>query len=187
MVSRPGQAPVRIETDRLILRPLGVCDLDEVVALHREPAVIEFLGEVSVGEALERLRSVEQAWLDRGHDLLAMLERSSGRFVGRVGLRHWPQFGETEVGWALPGHALGHGYATEAARACLDWGFTTFPLPYITAMIRPDNSRSMAVARRLGMEPIRDDVMLGVPVVVHGVRRDQWTEDPPDRGAVPDA
>jgi RimJ/RimL family protein N-acetyltransferase len=181
MVSRPNRVPVRIETDRLILRPLSVSDLEDVVALHREPAVVEFLGPVSRAEALERLRSVEQAWLDRGHDLLAILERSSGRFVGRVGLRHWPQFGETEVGWALPRHALGHGYATDAARACMDWGFASFPFPYVTAMIRPDNSRSLAVARRLGMEPIRDDVMFGVPVVAHAIRRDQWTEDRPNR------
>lgn len=171
-----GQDPVQIETERLILRPLDMSDLEGVLALHREPAVIEFLGALSPLEARDRLALCEQAWRERGHDLLAMIERSSSRFLGRVGLRYWPQLGETEAGWALRGDAQGHGYATEAARACLRWGFATFPLPYITAMIRPDNSRSLGVARRLGMQAIRDDVLLGFPVIVHAARREDWTE-----------
>jgi RimJ/RimL family protein N-acetyltransferase len=181
MVSHLGGVGVRIETDRLILRPLGSADFDEVLALSREPTVIEFLGAVSEQEVAERLAFYERAWQERGHDLLAILERSSGRFLGRAGLRYWPQFGETEVGWALAGAARGHGYATEAAQACLKWGFENFPLPYITAMIRPDNSRSLGVARRLGMEPIRDDVLFGVPVVVHATPRERWTSTELDR------
>ena len=53
---------------------------------------------------------------------------------------------EPDDHWALHQAAWGHGYATEAARACLEWGFASFPLPYITAMVRPDNSRSLGVA-----------------------------------------
>lgn len=182
MVSPTAPDDLPIETERLILRPLGSGDFEDVLAMQREPAVIEFLGSASLSEVRERLTRCERAWLERGYDLLAMIERSSGRFLGRAGLKHWPQFGETEVGWALFGFAQGHGYATEAARACLSWGFANFPLPYITAMIRPDNGRSLAVARRLGMRAMRDDVMNGVPVIVHATQRDRWT----DRGLDPE-
>ena len=175
-MSPPAGEPVRIETDRLILRPLGMSDLEDVLALHRQPAVAEFLGRLEPREARARLAVCEQAWRERGHDLLAVIEHATGRFVGRLGLRHWPRFGETEVGWALFGDAQGHGYATEAAEACLRWGFATFPLPYVTAMIRPDNSRSLGVARRLGMQAIRDDVLFGFPVIVHAVHREHWTD-----------
>jgi RimJ/RimL family protein N-acetyltransferase len=171
---------VRIETERLILRPLASSDLQEVLALYREPAVIEFLGPASPAGARERLARCERGWREHGHDHLAMIERSSGGFLGRVGLRHWPQFGETEVGWAMFGDAQGRGYATEAARACLTWGFANFPLPYITAMIRPDNSRSLRVAQRLGMRAIRDDVLYGSPVIVFAAQRAQWTASTPD-------
>lgn len=184
-MSAVKHGPVPIETERLILRPLGISDLEEVLALHRQATVIEFLGPLSPQEARERLAVTEQAWQERGHDLLAMIERSTGRFLGRTGLRYWAQFGETEVGWALFAQAQGHGYATEAARACLKWGFAALPLPYITAMIRPDNSHSLAVARRLEMEPIRDDVLFGFPVIVHAARRDRWTDVPlPTRQAI---
>lgn len=166
-----------IETERLILRPLGRDDFEQLVALHREPAVVEFLGPATPEHVAERVAAYERAWQERGHDLLAIIERASGRFLGRVGLRYWPQLGETEAGWALFGTAQGHGYATEAARACVRWGFTTFRFPYITSMIRPDNSHSLGVARRLGMRAIRDDVLFGVPVIVHATRREEWTED----------
>lgn len=165
---------VVIETERLILRPMGPGDLEDFLELHREPAVAEFLGPATHEHATERLARCRLNWEERGHDLMSVIERSSGRFVGRVGLQYWPQFNETEAGWGLRKRAWGHGYATEAARAVIEWGFSTFPLTYVTAMIRPDNGRSMEVARRLGMTPLRDDVLLEFPVIVHAIDRERW-------------
>lgn len=98
---------------------------------------------------------------------MAIVERASGRFVGRSGLNYWPQFDETEVGWVLRPDAWGRGFATEAGRACLEWGFTHLDLPYLTAMIRPENHPSIRVAERLGMRPLRSDLLMDVPVVVY--------------------
>ena len=61
----------------------------------------------------------------------------------------------------------GHGFATEAGRACLEWGFRQFDLPYLNAMIQPDNARSIRVAERLGMTPLRRDALVDIPVVVY--------------------
>src|SRR4051812_29438338 len=110
---------MRLQTERLLLRRFRAEDLDEFVALHAEPAVTEFLRPLDRDQAAERLRRDEEEWESRGHGLLAIVEREGGRFVGRTGLKHWPQFGETELGWALRVDAWGRGYATEAARACL--------------------------------------------------------------------
>lgn len=162
---------VLIETERLRLRPMEIGDLDEFVALHADPEVTEFIRPLDRTAAEERLRRDEVEWRERGHGLLAMLDRKSGAFLGRCGLKHWPQFGETELGWVLRRDAWGHGYATEAARVCLEWGFAEFDVPYLTAMINPDNVRSIRVAERLNMAPIRDDVLLGDPVVVYGLDR----------------
>jgi RimJ/RimL family protein N-acetyltransferase len=116
---------------------------------------------------LERLELNERAFRERGHGLVAIIERASGRFVGRIGLRYWPQFDETEVGWALRPEDWGKGYATEAAQACIDWGFREFDFPYLTAMIQPANVRSIRVAERLGMTQLRRDVLLDIPVIVY--------------------
>jgi RimJ/RimL family protein N-acetyltransferase len=81
------------------------------------------------------------------------------------------QFDETELGWALRREAWGQGYATEAARTCIEWEFSEFDMPYLTAMIGPGNVRSVRVAERLGLTPLREDVLLDDPVVVYGLDR----------------
>jgi RimJ/RimL family protein N-acetyltransferase len=162
---------VQLETRRLLLRPISMADLDEFAALHADPEVTRFIFSFDRPESEERLRKDEREWRERGHGLLAMLDRESGRFLGRTGLKHWTEFDETEVGWVLRRDAWGHGYATEAARACLEWGFSELEVPYLTAMISPGNDRSIRVAERLGMTPLRDDVVFGQPVVVHSTDR----------------
>jgi RimJ/RimL family protein N-acetyltransferase len=156
-----------IETDRLLLRPLSPADLDEVVAMHAMPDVVRTMGTFAPSRMIARLEQNEQEWRERGHGLMAVVERDTGRFLGRSGLKYWPQFGETEVGWVLRADVWGRGFATEAGRACVEWGFGTLDLPYLTAMIVPGNDRSIRVADRLGMRPLRGDVLFDLPVVVY--------------------
>jgi RimJ/RimL family protein N-acetyltransferase len=87
------------------------------------------------------------------------------------------EFNETELGWTLRREAWGQGYATEAARACRDWAFRSFELPYLISLIEPDNVRSTAVAKRLGMTPLRNDVFLDRPMVVYRSDRQAWLEE----------
>jgi RimJ/RimL family protein N-acetyltransferase len=154
-----------------VLRRFSAEDLDDFAALHADPEVTRFVRPLSRDEAEERLRKDEREWQERGHGLLALCDKSSGAFLGRTGLKHWPQFDETEVGWILRRDAWGHGYATEAASACVDWGFSQLDVPYLTAMISDGNTQSIAVAGRLGFSPLREDELLGEPVVVYALRR----------------
>jgi len=156
-----------IETERLLLRRVTSADLDELIAIHAQPAVMRFMGSFDRDEALQWMSRNEREWEELGYGRLAIVERATGRFLGRSGLKYWPQFGETEVGWLLRPDAWGRGFASEAGRACVEWGFEHLQLGHITAMIRPDNHRSIRVAERLGMEPLRGDVLLGEPVVVY--------------------
>ncbi len=162
---------VVIETERLTLSPLTVADLDDFVALQEQPEVAWGTTSFTREQALARLEANEHEWAQRGHGLMAVRERETDRFLGRSGLRLWPQFDEVEVGWALRLEHWGQGYATEAGRAIVQWGFTHLPLDYITAMIMPENARSLMLARRLGFTRLRDDVLLGTPVIVHALRR----------------
>lgn len=162
---------VVIETDRLILRPLTADDYDDYLALANEPEVARFTLPLSPAEASERLCDTEREWAERGYGRMAILDRNDRRFLGRSGLHLWSQFDETEIGWSLKPSEWGRGYASEAARACLEWGFAKLTLPYITAMIQPDNERSLAVARGLGFEPLREDVFFDLHVIVHALTR----------------
>jgi len=162
---------VHIDTERLYLRPMTMHDMDDLVALHSEPEVREFMPAFDRDAMTERLRRDDAEWRECGHGLFALLSSDDGRFLGWVALKYWPQFDEAEVGWVLRPEQWGHGYATEAARACAAWAFREFEYPYLTAMIRPENTRSIRVAERLGMTPRREDLLFDIPVVVHSVDR----------------
>lgn len=160
-----------IETERLSLRPLETSDLHAFVELHADPSVNRFVGSFSQQQALERLAEVERQWAERGHGLCAVELRSSGEFIGRSGLQYWQQFDEIELGWTLKAQQWGHGYATEAAQACLDWGFTTLEAEYFTALMKPGNFPSVKVAERLGFSPRRQDKLNGGPITVYALNR----------------
>jgi RimJ/RimL family protein N-acetyltransferase len=152
-------------------------DLEQFLELNNDRQVVRFMVALDRTQAIERLRANEHEWQQHGHGLLAVLERSSGRFLGRAGLKYWPQFEETEAGWALFPAVWGQGYASEAARACIDWGFSKFPFPYLTAMIQPQNERSLRLARSLGFEELRRETLLGKPVIVHALTRERHLTD----------
>ena len=148
-------------------------DLDDLVVLHADPDVAAFIPRPrNRAEAEARLAESEHDWRERGHGMLAVLARADGRFVGRTGVKHWPEWDETEVGWALLRSEWGHGYATEAAASVIAWAFASLRLPYLTAMIEPANVGSLAVARRLGFTRIRDDRLRGRPVTVYALSPD---------------
>jgi RimJ/RimL family protein N-acetyltransferase len=172
-------ASLPADTERLRFRPLAIEDVDELVVMHEDPLVARFMGSHDHSWFERYIRMVGDEWAERGHGRVAIVERESGRFLGRSGLKHWPQFGETEVGWALHGGARGRGYATEAGAASLRWGFERLELPLITANIQPANAASFRVAERLGMKPIRSDELIGEAVSVYAISREDWAARSP--------
>ncbi|WP_045876946.1 GNAT family N-acetyltransferase [Pseudofrankia sp. DC12] len=160
-----------LETDRLLLRPLRLADVDDFVALHSDDRVNRFVGSYTRDQALARLGTVEQQWEQRGHGLFAVLDRTTGEFVGRVGPQFWDQFGEVEIAWTLRAERWGQGLATEAARACVDWAFEHLDEHCLVAYIHPENAASHRVAQRLGFTVLRADVLFDKPVVVYALNR----------------
>jgi RimJ/RimL family protein N-acetyltransferase len=110
---------------------------------------------LEVGESAA-LAAAAQAELERrGFGLWAVALRESAQFIGYVGLTV-PSFTAhftpcTEVSWRLQRDQWGHRYATEAARACLQFAFATLQLPEVVSFTVPDNLRSRRVMERLGM------------------------------------
>ncbi|MFE0459610.1 GNAT family N-acetyltransferase [Kitasatospora sp. NPDC058965] len=155
-----------ITTQRLRLVPLSTADTDWWVQLHADPEVNRFVGAYTTEQAEARLAGIADQWAGRGHGLCAVELLATGERIGRCGLNWWEQFDETEVGWTLARAHWGRGYATEAARAVLDWGFGGLGLSRITAMIAHGNEGSEAVARRLGFTELRQDELMGHRITV---------------------
>ncbi len=113
----------------------------------------------------ERFRAVIE---EHGWGFWAVEVTRTGEFIGFTGLAPLGEdmpFAGIEIGWRLARSAWGHGYATEAARACLDFGFAELGLNEILAITSTTNHRSRAVMRRLGMvhDPSEDFDDPGVP------------------------
>lgn len=166
-----GHDDVVLRTARLEMRRLTRAYLPQMQALYADPRVTGFLVPLDEAGHLRRLAETEQMWATRGLGRVAVHERDGGRFLGRGGLHHWAQFDEVEVGWALRADAQGSGFATEAARAWVEWGLARLDVPYVTAYIAPDNTASRAVAGRLGMSVLRSDTFHGREVLVYARHR----------------
>ncbi|MFC9328726.1 GNAT family N-acetyltransferase [Kitasatospora sp. NPDC057015] len=156
-------------TDRLLLRRWRESDLEPWAAMNADPQVREHLGELLTREQSDAAVTLMQADFDRrGFGWWALEARETGDFVGRVGLDEVDEdmpFAGVDVGWRLKRSAWGRGYATEAALACLAFGFETLALPEIVASTTVGNLRSQAVMHRIGMtrDPADDFEDPGVP------------------------
>jgi len=142
-----------LQTGRLLLRPwtAAPADLARMTDLYGREEITRWVGgtpSVPPEELVARWATVHA--LDERHGCWA-IERPDGIVAGTVLFKPLPNgVGEIEVGWHLHPDSWGHGYATEAARAVIDRGFSA-GVPEVYAVVRPGNAPSLAVCRRLGM------------------------------------
>lgn len=166
---------LRLETDRLIMRPPVEADLEGWAAFDGDERATEFFGGPKGRAASwEFLSSAAGMWALRGCGLFSVLEKGSGRWIGRIG--PWKPEGATaEIGWAILPSIWGNGYATEGARAAIDWVIDTLGWTQICHCIDAQNAASIAVAQRLGSQWLRSDFDAhGKVTQVYGQTTQQW-------------
>ena len=142
----------RLETERLIMREWRHSDLDEFAPFLADMEVMRYLSGETLprNEAWRNIAGAAGHWLLRGYGTWAVARKSDDALVGRVGLINpegWPGL---EVGWTLGRPYWGQGYATESARAAMNYGFLTQSVDKLISLINVDNKASQAVAQRLG-------------------------------------
>jgi RimJ/RimL family protein N-acetyltransferase len=143
---------VILETERLIIRPWTTepADLIRLGDLYSRPEVSRFLGPL-LGYPDELVARWQDRMIgDRRQIVAAMEVRATGVVAGTVLYKPLPGEHHMEVGWHLHPDSFGRGYATEAGRAVVERGFR-LGVPEVFAVVRPDNRKSQAVCRRLGM------------------------------------
>ncbi|HKY39967.1 MAG TPA: GNAT family N-acetyltransferase [Polyangiaceae bacterium] len=146
-----------LETERLILRPPMVGDLDFLLGMNQDPIVMEFMpGLMSEDDTRRQLERMIQHFAEHGFGTWIAVLRAADTAVGAVGLKHVDldvAFAPAvEIAWRLARANWGHGYATEAARQVMRFGFQQLHLERIVGFTVPRNQRSLAVFGRLGME-----------------------------------
>jgi len=144
-------ADLCIETDRLLLRPPLAEDFDAWATSMADPEGARFIGGVQHRALAWRgFLTMVGAWYIQGFSMFSVIEKSTGRWIGRLGPwqpEGWPG---TEVGWSIVRDCWGKGYATEGANAAIDWAFDHLGWSDVIHTIHPDNLASQALAKRLG-------------------------------------
>jgi ribosomal-protein-alanine N-acetyltransferase len=167
-VSEPrDRSPVEIRTARLRLREPEPEDVDPLAAMYADPEVMRFIGgggpldRAAARAALERSAS---SFRTDGYGIWSVVATGEGdAMIGRAGLMEWDIEGgrETEIVFLLARDRWGRGLATEAASAVRDFAAGRLRRSRLICLIYPDNERSIAVARKLGMSFERDVEMFG--------------------------
>lgn len=149
-------AALQLGTARLLLRRWRPSDGAAFAAINADPQVREYFPEQLTRELSDAQIAVFEEHFDQhGFGMWALELRASGELIGLAGMdlatydAHFTP--AIELGWRLARAAWGHGYATEAARACLRFGFEVLELNEIVAVSATANRRSRAVMERIGM------------------------------------
>lgn len=172
--------PERVETDRLLLRRWTAADASAMEAIWREPQVWDALQPQRPFDPNQWRGMLDRHvrhWDAHGFGLWAVTTPDDPQPAGWIGASH-PTFvpelaDEVEIGWTLRPALWGHGLATEGAAAAIDATFESLPNDRVISLIHPQNARSMAVARRLGMSRAGEAVPpdLGEPLIVYALSR----------------
>lgn len=180
--------PAELTTARLLVRPLVADDVDALVPVYTNPEVTRYF-QAGVPDRAAVVRVLDRR-------LFRQVGPGMGSWVFErdgvvVGLGHlWPSRelpgAVAEVGWLLNQDHWGHGYATEAARAIIDYGLHRLGLPAVWALVHRENKASLAVTQRLGMLDVGGGqyhggphrVLVSLPVVTGGLHHvELWVPD----------
>lgn len=141
-------------TPRLHARHIAASDVDAMLAVYGDPAVVRYVAD---GQPLDRAGC--ERWVDitlrnyatRGYGMVALVEQATGSIVGFCGLVHPPGQVEPEIKYALRRDCWGQGFATEAAIGLLGYA-RQLGLPKVIATTDPENETSHRVLLKAGMQ-----------------------------------
>jgi len=166
-----------IETDRLSFRNFTPDDFDSLFEIFSDPDVVRFLGTgatPSREEAQAVLNSYFAHWQRRGYGRFALIYKESGRLIGYCGLRWRSDQNQPEIVYLLAKEFWGRGLATEAARACLEYGFHNLNFQQIIAVTSIANIASQRVMNKLGMRYEREERLDEMDTVVYSISRNEF-------------
>lgn len=152
------------ETDRLILRQFSVDDATDFFELNTNPEVVKYTGDVafeSIKQAAEFLDNYTE-YEQSGFGRWAVIRKDDNAFLGWCGLKRNEE-GYVDIGFRFFQHFWGAGYATEAAQKSIEIGFNDYHLDEIIGRTAKQNSGSIRVLEKIGMEFFKTGDCHGIP------------------------
>lgn len=174
-------ADIRIETQRLILRPPQIEDFERFAQALADPEASRYIGgQQPRAAAWRKFLQMPGAWAVQGFAMFSVLDRKTGLWLGQIGPWKPDGWPGNEIGYSFHPDAWGHGYATEAGAASIDWALDNLGWNDFIHCIDPANTASQHVAQRLGSAnrgpgrlpaPFEDH-----PIEVWGQTAQQWRQ-----------
>lgn len=163
-----------IATDRLFMTPFAPAHTDALFALNSNPDVMRFLGKPNTREeTVESISRTQARWDTLGFGWWTVFLKNTDTIIGSACLQNLAhkENAPLEIGWRLLTDYHGHGYATEAGRAAMNFGFERVGVDYVCAVADPKNTASHRVMQRLGMHYVGIQTHYGVPCVCYEKHR----------------
>lgn len=167
------ESRVILETPRLQLRELVPDDLDALAKVLSDPITMQYYPKPydrqGIIDWIERNR---RRYQEHGHSLWGMVLKSSGELIGDCGLAMQSVEGknEIEIGYHVRRDLWKQGLATEAARACRDFGFAQLKATRLISLIRPENIPSRRVAEKNGLTISKEVIWADLPHYVYAIQ-----------------
>lgn len=153
MMEEKLRPPAKMETERLLLRPIGVEDSAAVFETYaNDPQITRFatwVPHATVAETQRYLQACEIAWREGTAFPWAILRKSDGKLIGSAELRIDDH--KAEIGYLIARSLWGQGYASEAARALVDWAFAQPDIFRVWATCDAENLASARVLEKAGL------------------------------------
>jgi [ribosomal protein S5]-alanine N-acetyltransferase len=161
------------ETDRLILREITPADAEQAYLLNLDPEVIRYTGDVSFSNVEEAKTFLENysSYKQYGFGRWAVIDKHTIEFLGWCGLKFLEDEGLHDIGFRFFKKHWGKGYATEAAKACLQLGFDKYNMPSIIGRAAKENKASINVLRKLGLTFLKESDCHGDEAVIYVINR----------------
>lgn len=153
----------KLETPRLILRELTVNDANSFYQLNLNPEVIKYTGDppfTSVEESKEFLLDYKE-YQNHGFGRWAVITKENNQFIGWCGLKYHKE-GYVDLGFRFFQDKWGKGYATESAKACINYAQSSLNLPELIGRVMPSNIASVRVLEKLGFTFFKTGACNGV-------------------------
>jgi RimJ/RimL family protein N-acetyltransferase len=166
-----------LETPRLALRELVPDDAEAIARIICDQETMRYYpAPFTRADADEWIARNQRRYQANGHGLWAVLLKASGELIGDCGVVLQQVEGEPlpEVGYHFRRDMWRQGFATEAARACFDWGFQHLPADFLISLIRPENAPSRRVAERNGLTVWKQVLRQGLIHDVFRIDRKDW-------------
>lgn len=166
-----------LETERLIIREHVLSDAPFFFTLNSNYNVVKYTGDSSfktIEEAEKIVQYVMNQYKENGYGRWLVGEKETGNPIGWCGLKFHIDTKETDLGYRLLESAWGKGYATESAKACIDYGFNHFNLNRIIGDAMKENTASINVFKKLGMTYLKDSLLDNIESVVYELKKENY-------------